>query len=116
MELPKTPQELLTIINDTPCLILKFSASWCGPCKSPKFLEAYHNLKKTYVTNTNVRFIEFDIDSDEDLVEEKDLYDFNISSVPTIKIFSKGKELNEWIGAGNLGKVESDINVILSHL
>lgn len=112
----KTPEELITIMNETYCLVLKFSASWCGPCKSEKFLQAYHNLKEQYRQNPNVKFIEFDVDNDEKIVNERSLYNFNISSIPTIKIFHKGKQLNEYKGAGNLNNVESNINTILSHL
>jgi thioredoxin 1 len=115
-DFPKTPEELVRVMNETHCLVLKFSASWCGPCKSKTFLEAYHNLKDQYTDNSNVKFIEFDVDDDETLVNEKGLYNFNISSIPTIKIFHKGKQVNEYKGAGNLNKVESDIKTILSHL
>ncbi len=113
---PKTPKELFSIINETQCLVLKFSASWCGPCKNKTFLETYHNLKKQYATNPDVKFIEFDVDDDETLLSEKILYNFSIRSIPTIKIFHKGKQLNEYKGAGNLNKVEADIKTILSHL
>ena len=111
---PTTPQQLLSIMTNTPCLVLKFSASWCGPCKNKKFLEAYRQLKEQYLLNSNVRFIEFDVDDDEQLINEKEQYDFNISSIPTIKIFHKGKQINEYQGAGNLDKVESDIETIIN--
>lgn len=116
MSVPKTPEEIVSIMNDTQCLVLKFSASWCGPCKSETFLKQYHDLKDSYSTNSNVRFIEFDIDDDELVINEKELYDFNITCVPTIKIFHKEKQFNQYLGAGNLEKVDSDIKTILSHL
>ena len=112
---PTTPQQLLSTITSTQCLVLKFSASWCGPCKNKTFLEAYHQLKEHYLTNSNVIFMEFDVDDDEQLISEKELYDFNISSIPTIKIFEQGKQLNEYQGTGNLNKVKLDIETILGH-
>ena len=116
MSTPNTPQELATIMNDTHCLVLKISASWCGPCKNETFLKAYHDLKDNYSTNSNVRFIEFDVDDDELVINERELYNLNITSVPTIKVFHKEKLLNQYSGAGNLNKVESDIKTILTYL
>jgi thiol-disulfide isomerase/thioredoxin len=112
---PTTPQQLLTIMANTKCLVLKFSASWCGPCKNKTFLEAYHKLKEEYSKNNDVNFIEFDVDDDEQLVNETKMYNFNISSIPTIKIFEQGKEFNVYQGAGNLDKVELDIKTIVAH-
>jgi thioredoxin-like negative regulator of GroEL len=112
---PTTPQQLIDIMTSTKCLVIKFSASWCGPCKNKTFLEAYHNLTDQYLSNSNVLFIEFDVDDDEQVVNETKLYNFNISSIPTIKIFEQGKELNGYLGAGNLDKVKSDIETILAH-
>ena len=112
---PTTPQQLLTIMTDTKCLILKFSASWCGPCKNKVFLEAYHKLKEQYLTNSNVKFIELDVDNDDQLINETKLYNFNIGSIPTIKIYHDGALLNEYLGTDKIDKVESDIKTIIDH-
>ena len=79
---PKTPKELSTMLNETKCTVLKFSASWCGPCQNKDFLKAYHVLKEQFVDNPDVLFLELDVDENEELVN-----DFNIRSIPTFKIF-----------------------------
>lgn len=112
---PQTSEELLSIINNTKCLVLKFSASWCGPCKNKEFLKSYHNLKDKYKTNSDVVFLEFDVDDNEQFVNDEQ-FSFNISSIPTIKIYHKGKQLNQYQGTGQLEKVNTDIQTILQHL
>jgi thiol-disulfide isomerase/thioredoxin len=112
---PETSKELLTLINNTKCTILKFSAVWCGPCKNKDFLKSYNELKKKYENNSDVKFIELDVDKNEELINDQDL-EFNIISIPTIKIYSKGKLLNQFTGIGNILEVEKNIHTILKFI
>ena len=112
---PKTSEELLSIVNNTKCLVLKFSAKWCGPCKNKTFLESYHHLKDQYKNNSDVLFLEFDVDDDEDLVNDEQ-FNFNITSIPAIKIYHKGKLLNEYQGTGFLNEINTDIQTVLQHM
>jgi hypothetical protein len=38
-------------------VVIKISASWCGPCKNKKFLESYHKLKYIHSNNQDIKFI-----------------------------------------------------------
>lgn len=111
---PENPTELFEFLKSTKCTVIKFSASWCGPCKNVKFLKNYGNLKKEY--EKDVIFWEFDVDENTNLIEETKLYNFNISAVPTIKIFHYSKQLNEYKGASYLTNVKTDIETIINNL
>lgn len=69
-------------------VVVDFFATWCGPCKmlSPIFEELEEELKE-------VKFVKVDIDKNSDLVQK-----FKIVSVPTIKIFKDGKEVDTLVG------------------
>lgn len=113
---PTTPKELVEFLKNTKCIVLKFSASWCGPCKNKTFLQNYHDLKHEFEKNQDVLFFEFDVDDNEDLVNEKKKYDFNIQAVPTIKIFHFSKQMNEYKGIPNMANIKKDINAILKNV
>ena len=69
-----TSKELTKFIKGNKCTVIKFSAKWCGPCKSEKFLGAYHELKDKYASHKNIKFIEMDIDLDEQIINDKTYY------------------------------------------
>jgi thioredoxin 1 len=62
-------------------LIIKASASWCGPCKAikPKYLQMAELYKNVAV------FVEFDIEELEALAEQ-----LSISSMPTFIVIKNG--------------------------
>lgn len=67
--------------------IIKFSASWCGPCKmiKPTF-EKVSSMEEF----KNIEFISYDIEEDEQGVELVEKY--NIRNVPTIVIADEDDE------------------------
>ncbi len=69
-------------------VVVDFFATWCGPCKmlAPIFEELGEELEK-------VKFVKVDIDQNSDLVQK-----FKIVSVPTMKIFKDGEELDTLVG------------------
>jgi thioredoxin-like negative regulator of GroEL len=100
--------ELLQLLEKYQCIVIKFSASWCKPCKNKNFLEAYYKLKNEFNSYHNVLFLELDIDEHETIIEQ-----FKISAVPTIKVFSFRKQFSEYTGIDELNKVKTDIlNII----
>ncbi len=68
-------------------VIVDFYAEWCGPCKmlSPILEKVSDELKlDTYKVN---------VDEVEDVARR-----YGIMSIPTVMIFSKGKEVNKHVG------------------
>lgn len=68
-------------------VIVDFYAEWCGPCKllSPILEKVSDELKlDTYKVN---------VDEAEDVARR-----YGIMSIPTVMIFSKGKEVNKHVG------------------
>lgn len=85
----KTRDELKDYLENTKCqtVILKFTASWCGPCKqiAPLITALNNNYKNK---NTDYEYIEIDID------ECIDLYAFfkkkkMVNGVPALLSFKK---------------------------
>lgn len=56
--------------------VRKFGATWCGPCKA--LAPVLKQLKEEY---TDVSFLEYDVDEEEDAVLQ-----YGITSVPTVII------------------------------
>ncbi|CAG8475468.1 5894_t:CDS:2 [Ambispora gerdemannii] len=69
-------------------VIVDFYADWCGPCRVLGPL-----IKKVVEANKKVTLVKLDIEENK-LVAEK----FMISSLPTVKAFHKGKEIDTFIG------------------
>ena len=69
-------------------VVVDFFASWCGPCKmlSPVIDELSGELE-------NVNFVKVDIDQSMDLAQK-----FKIVSVPTLKVFKNGEEVDTLMG------------------
>lgn len=63
--------------------VIKFSASWCHPCKTyePIFDKVQDKMK-----NENLEFIKCDVDQEDTMVER-----YGIRNVPTTVIESDGK-------------------------
>lgn len=106
---PKTPKELAIIIKQIPIVVIKMSASWCGPCQNKKFLESYHELKTSYSQNKNVKFIEFDIDNDVDIIEDNKYYNIEVNAVPTFLISKNGSFIRKFEGGGFLNEIDEFI-------
>ena len=74
--------------------VLKFSASWCTPCKVlSATLKDVEGLK------------EIDIDQNRDLTAQ-----YTVRSVPTLVFLQDGKEVDRTVGAIPLARYEEIIN------
>lgn len=70
-------------------VLVKFGATWCGPCKSME-----KTIEKVLPEFLAVRFFNIDIDDYPNLSKE-----YSIKSVPTVILFNNGVELNRISGS-----------------
>lgn len=77
--------------------IIKFSATWCGPCRVyRKTFEAVSNMEKY----KDVEFIELDADDNEEEFEN-----YNIKGVPTTALLDENDNVISTI-SGNISQKE----------
>jgi thioredoxin len=80
--------------------VLKFSASWCGPCK---VLAPIFNQVKSEVSD--VAFQEVDVDAESALAIQ-----YKVRGVPTIVIEKDGQEVKRIVGGTTQAALTSTIN------
>lgn len=77
--------------------ILKFQASWCGPCKM---------LSKTFdQVQTEIDVEEVDIEVNQDLTTE-----YRIRGVPTVVLLDDDVEVKRFVGVKSKEEIESWLN------
>ena len=82
-----TQEELEKIIKEKDIVIVDFSATWCGPCKSlGKVLET--KVAPQLANFPDVALVKIDIDKNQDLAQG-----LNVLSVPSMMFFFKGQRL-----------------------
>ena len=71
-------------------VIADFWAEWCGPCKM--IAPVLKDLARDY--KDRIKIAKIDVDAEGELAQQ-----FNIVSIPTILVFSKGQVVKQQIGA-----------------
>jgi thioredoxin 1 len=71
-------------------VIADFWAEWCGPCKM--IAPVLKDLARDY--KDRIKIAKIDVDAEGELAQQ-----YNIVSIPTILVFSKGQVVKQQIGA-----------------
>lgn len=103
-----TSSELRDKINKGEKIIVDFHAKWCGPCKvmKPKF----EQVSEEYRTNNHkVQLYTMDVDLNRDIAVE-----LGIRAVPTIKLFSEGREVKSHSGVLMESQIKELANSLLN--
>jgi len=83
--------------------VKKFSAVWCGPCRA--LVPVMQEIKESYKSNSNVEFIEYDVDNEVDEVTK-----YGVTSVPTIIIEKNGEVVDRFTGLSSKIAYVNSIN------
>jgi thioredoxin 1 len=85
-------QEFKEKNNNGEKFIVDFYGDWCGPCKMLKPI--YEKVAQDLASkNSDVKLYTMNVDKNRDMVVS-----LGVRSVPTIKSFSNGKEMNTRVG------------------
>ena len=94
-----TSQEIREKINNGDKFLLDFYAVWCGPCRVLK------NILSDSEELLNVPVYTYNVDTDKKFTQE-----FNVRSVPTLKLFAGGKVVNSGSGVMNINQLQSFVS------
>lgn len=87
------------VINSDKKVLIDFNANWCGPCRMLRPI-----LEEVAKESDDVKIASINIDDEEELSEE-----YNVSSIPCLVLFDKGKEVNRSIGLISKEELENMI-------
>jgi thioredoxin 1 len=87
----KTEEEFDKVKESDKLLLVKFGATWCGPCKQIK----YH-LEKLAETENNVIVIDIDVDNAKELDWD---WASEVENLPTFRFIRNGVQLEEYSGS-----------------
>lgn len=96
-------KEFKSVEKEASPVVIDFYTNWCGPCKqlAPIFEGASKEIKGT-------KFFKVDLEKNQRLTQK-----YGISSVPTILILKKGKEVSRINGFSGKERLIQDIQVAL---
>jgi len=84
-------------LNQNGLTVVKFSAEWCGPCKSyaPNFEKVANELKEVVIDGkkTTITYIATDIEATKVIAQ-----DYSVVSIPTTIFFKNGQKIDSVTG------------------
>lgn len=94
--------EFNEVINSDNLTVVKFSADWCGPCRT--LAGIMDDVTPDY---QNVNFIEIDVEDDgmDEIVSN-----YSIRNIPVLAFIKNGKLLNKNVGLVDKVKITELIN------
>lgn len=94
--------EFNEVINSDNLTVVKFSADWCGPCRT--LAGIMNDVTPDY---QNVNFIEIDVEGDgmDEIVSN-----YSIRNIPVLAFIKNGKLLNKNVGLVDKVKITELIN------
>ena len=94
--------EFNEVINSDNLTVVKFSADWCGPCRT--LAGIMDDVTPDY---QNVNFIEIDVEADgmDEIVSN-----YSIRNIPVLAFIKNGKLLNKNVGLVDKVKITELIN------
>ena len=95
------------VINSQLPVFVDFWAEWCGPCRmvSP----AVEELASEYAGKVN--FVKVNVDENNELASK-----YNVFSIPTLAIFSKGHIVTQQVGAASKSSYKNMIDKTLEKI
>lgn len=81
--------------------LLKFEASWCGPCL------AIAPLVDKLVDDWDIELEKIDIDAQPELAEK-----YGVMGVPTLVLLAHGQETHRIVGAKSLSVMERELGLL----
>jgi len=99
--------EYLQLVKTTPCVV-KFTASWCGPCK--RIAPLYKDLSQKYADN--VKFLEIDIDAATEITNHE-----NIKGIPILLFYGNGTKREDLTTVGASGlSISNNVETFVTEL
>ncbi len=76
------------VIDEKGVVLVDFFATWCGPCKMIAPI-----LEELETEMEDIKFIKIDVDESPNVANK-----YEIQSIPTLKLFKDGKEVDTVVG------------------
>ncbi len=97
--------QIAKIVSENELVLVDFSASWCGPCKTLK--QTLHELEPSCKDKLTIFTCDVD-ECDPDIMAS-----FKIRSIPMMVLFQHGKQVERWQGAFPLKDLQEKLAVYL---